>query len=154
MCGTAVNAPGTPGANTALGCRTTVVRHAPVGRLEKVAAIRGGARLTGWALDADTDFPVQVRVTVDGRAVPDQLASATRRDVAARYPGYGAAYGLALDVPLARGRHRICATALNASGTPGAPTLLGCKQVRVEKAGRGRGSDREDRRGRPGRDDD
>ncbi len=95
---------------------------------------------------------MQVRVTVDGRPVSEQLASAPRSDVAARYPGYGAAYGLALDVPVPRGRHRVCATALNATGTPGTDTLLGCSTMKVEKGGKGKDKDKD--KDKDERDDD
>ena len=86
----------------------------------------GGVRLTGWAVDpAAVRVPARVQVTLDGHLATVQPATVSRRDVAAAHPTWGGQHGF--DVRLlgvSPGQHRICVTALAASG--GASASLGC----------------------------
>jgi hypothetical protein len=114
------------GVNTQLGCKP--IPHDPIGSLDLVAPVPGGARVAGWALDVDTTGPIAVHVYVDGAfaaAVPTGL---NRPDVAARY-GYGAGHGFDTVIsPLAPGTHNVCAYAINqGAGTANPP--IGCGTV-------------------------
>lgn len=137
VCVTALNAPGTGGSPTTLGCRTITIRHGATGYLDAVSTSGAGTVVAGWALDQDIPGPVRVQVTVDG--VPRQSdAVLPRPDVAATFPGTGLAHGFRVqldDVP--DGQRTICVTALNAVGTVGRPADLGCRtlQVRHDPAG-------------------
>ncbi|MGB8652510.1 MAG: peptidoglycan-binding domain-containing protein [Mycobacteriales bacterium] len=131
LCARATNAPGTPGADADF-CRAVSVRHSPVGTLESVVQVPGGAvQVTGFAVDPDSPATVPVALTWDGTRAAAAPAALTRDDVAARYPGYGSAHGFSVSKALAVGPHTVCATAVNVAGTPGRETSLGCKAITV-----------------------
>ncbi|MBI3257330.1 MAG: CAP domain-containing protein, partial [Actinobacteria bacterium] len=65
------------------------------------------------------------------KGIPLGQASAKRGDVAGAYPGYGAAHGFDVVVPLGS---QVCAYGINQG--PGANALLGCKVVPVDPFGR------------------
>ncbi|MCU1603460.1 MAG: hypothetical protein JWO22_4169 [Frankiales bacterium] len=127
VCAYAINASGTPGGNRLLGCQSVLVSHAPTGALESTGQTVDGLVVSGWALDPDTAASSAVRVSVDGGAPVESRASASREDIAARYPGLGALHGYRVVVPgLSEGSHQVCVTLLNVSGSPGSPTALPC----------------------------
>jgi streptogramin lyase len=116
-----------PGANVALGCRSvTVPGGDPVGSLD--GAVRSGSQLTvsGWALDPDTAASIPVAVYVEGRGIGWFTAGGTRGDIAAAYPGYGAAHGYSVTTPVLATDHHVCVYAIN-QGTGTTNTVLGCK---------------------------
>ena len=122
VCATGVNAAGTPGADALLGCQGVTVSHSPVGLVETVATRLGTSTVTGWALDADAVAPVAVALSVDNGPKTQLTANGPRADVAALWPGYGAAHGWVTALTLPEGTHTLCGTALNAPGAPGGPT--------------------------------
>ncbi len=101
----------------------------PFGNLDQVQPWLHAVRVIGWAIDPDTAGPDLVQITVDGTS-SFTGAQATRRDVAAAYPGYGPAHGFVATVPAANGQHSVCAYALNIAGG-GNTALLGCRTVVV-----------------------
>jgi hypothetical protein len=104
--------------------------RAPIGNLEVVVDAAGGIRVSGWALDPDTSAPVVVKVGSEG-VVREVLANRNRPDVAAAYPGYGAAHGFDHTFgPLPAGLRGICVWVENRYGI-GDDRLLGCSNVRV-----------------------
>jgi hypothetical protein len=132
VCAYALNAPGTTGANSKLGCLTTTVQHAPVGGYESLAQTPSGLLATGWALDPDSDDPLTLHVYVDDvRVGVTPLADADRPELADRFPAYSTRHGFAAALDLADGPHKVCVFALNAAATPGGNTLLGCRWLTV-----------------------
>lgn len=100
----------------------------PIGNFEGAGAAPSGARLTGWALDPDTADSIRVDVWVDGSFGASTTASLDRPDVAAVHPGYGAAHGFDVTLPVS-GTHTVCAFGINVGW--GTNSLLGCRVVSV-----------------------
>lgn len=101
----------------------------PVGSLEAVRPWLQAVRVLGWAIDPDTAAADVLQITVDG-APSITVASLSRPDVAAAFPGYGPAHGFDAIIPAANGQHAVCAYALNIAGG-GSTALLGCETVVV-----------------------
>ena len=103
----------------------------PIGSLDKVTINRNGvAWLSGWALDPDTQKPVQIRAVVDnnpkGKAAKANLV---REDVGRLYPGAGDKHGFVASAKLSGwGTTRVCAEAADRKGK-NPPTIIGCKLV-------------------------
>jgi len=123
------------GGHTLLGCRTVVVPvtgpdlgRAPVGNLELVSAQSGAVRVAGWAIDPDTADSIAVHIYIDTTGTPT-TADRARTDIAAAYPGYGAAHGFDATLPTSAGQHKVCAYGINTGA--GGHTLLGCANVTV-----------------------
>jgi SpoIID/LytB domain protein len=116
--------------NPMLGCKTVDVGVLPRGRIETVAVNAFEARVQGWAFDGDTADPIEVHVYVDWRFAKAVTASAPRPDVAAAFPGQGQTHGIDTTIPLAAGRHTVCAFGINVLGAHGNP-LLSCTDVTV-----------------------
>jgi SpoIID/LytB domain protein len=127
VCVTAVNSGA--GANVSLGCRTvTVPGGSPVGNFESATSRPGQVEIRGWALDPDTAASVYLWVDVNGVG-QHVRASATRTDIGAAFPGYGAAHGFSAVLPAAAGSARVCLTVVNSGA--GVNTSLGCRTVSV-----------------------
>jgi hypothetical protein len=139
ICVYAINV-GSGDRNPGLGCRSVTAQLSPVGSLEQVAAagVRT-VRVSGWTLDPEVPAqPQGVQVFVDGRHVSDALADGARLDVARAYSGAGSAHGFRADVPVATGgAHRVCAYGVNAPGSGGENSLLGCRSVTLPTGVRG-----------------
>ena len=115
------------GDNTVLGCRFVRPGQSdPVGSLDGFSVADGNATVSGWALDPDTDSPIEVHIYVDGvgRAF---TADGERRDVGAAYPGQGTLHGFTATVPVPAGAASLCAYAINEG--PGSNVLLGCRSL-------------------------
>jgi hypothetical protein len=113
---------------------TAAVACQPEGALDGAMAAAGvgaGVRVTGWALDPDSETPASVVVTVDGQAA----GRAPADDVRAELPEEHRTRGFDVTVPATSGRHDVCVTAVDVVG--GDDDLpLGCAPVSVP----GRGS--------------
>jgi len=131
VCAYAIDAPGTPGGNVLMGCRTVSADGFPVGALDSVVVQSGSVRIAGWALDPDTAGPVSVSVDLDGRTVASATAAGYRPDVAAAFPGLGGAHGFTALFVAPTGLHQVCFRAVNVPGTPGGTPTLGCRSVTV-----------------------
>ncbi|MGI9579100.1 MAG: hypothetical protein ACR2OH_12945 [Microthrixaceae bacterium] len=104
--------------------------RAPIGALELVVDAAGGIRVKGWTLDPETSASLVVKVGSEG-VVHDVLANRSRPDVAAAYPGYGAAHGFDYTFgPLPAGLRGICVWVPNQYGA-GDDRLLGCQNIQV-----------------------
>ncbi|QTE30233.1 hypothetical protein [Pengzhenrongella sicca] len=115
-------------ANPALRCVTvTVVNASPIGALDAATGAPGSVTVEGWAIDPETSAPVQVHVYLDGRFAGSGPADVSRPDVAAAYPGQGAARGFSLAVPAAPGSHQVCVYAINQP--VGFNPAVGCRAV-------------------------
>jgi hypothetical protein len=127
VCVYAINV-GAGAGNPQLGCKAVAVGGSPIGRLDVVSQISGGVALQGWALDRDTTAPITVHVYVDGVVIEAVTANTNRPDIAAAYPGYGAAHGYTANLTLADGTHTICIYAINVGPAATNPNL-GCKAI-------------------------
>jgi len=116
------------GSNTLLGCSTvTVPSRSPFGGMNTVLNGKTVA-VQGWAIDPDTADPIKVHVYVDGVGT-EVIANASRPDVGAAYPRYGASHGIDASFKLSGGNHTICVYGINEGS--GSNTLLGCSSVSV-----------------------
>jgi hypothetical protein len=113
------------GGNALLGCKNVTLRSSPLGSIDAVHSNGSGVVVSGWAIDPDTSTPITVHLYVRGGGVFPVVANATRTDVAAIYPRYGAGHGFAATVPAGGGPHTVCAYGINRG--PGGNTLLGCR---------------------------
>ena len=121
-------------ANVRLGCQTVAVATNPFGSLDRVTVdplLR--ATVQGWAIDPDTTGPVALHVYVDGAKVGTATADASRADVGAAFPGFGANHGFLVPLPgLAHGGHEVCVYAMNAGGGTANTRLAPCARVDVD----------------------
>jgi GH25 family lysozyme M1 (1,4-beta-N-acetylmuramidase) len=116
--------------NPLLGCRDVVAE--PMGSLDRVSSPRPGTvEVVGWALDADTTGPVDVRVHVDGAPVGVVRTGDPRPDVdTALGLAAPAGTGFSGQLPnVAPGRHQVCAYAVNVGA--GSDRAIGCNPVDV-----------------------
>lgn len=100
----------------------------PFGSLDATTRRPDGIEMFGWSIDPDQAGPVTVHVYVDGQWGGAATAGGTRYDVAAAYPGWGAAHGYDITVPAPPGDHRVCVYGIN-SGPGTTNPLLGCRSV-------------------------
>jgi hypothetical protein len=118
-----------PSNSPLLACRSFVVSGAPIGALDVVNLVPGGARVAGWALDPDTSASVDVHIYVDGALALVTRADDPRSDINTIYNGYGGAHGFDVTLALGPGRHDVCVYAINQG--PGPNILIGCGGVTV-----------------------
>jgi hypothetical protein len=120
VCATAIN-DSAGGSHRSIGCRTVTIPadHPPTGRLK-------GARITstaviawGWAKDADTTGPIEVKLTLDGSKL---------KRIDADLGVNGHAFKLRLRRTVAPGEHQVCAIALNYRRA-GPNRTIGCQTV-------------------------
>jgi hypothetical protein len=118
------------GNNTRLGCQTLLIRNNPIGALESAAQVPTGVQVSGYALDLNTTSPISVWAFLDGKFLTRTVASTSRPDLAAKYPGAGTAHGFSLLLTPSAGSHQICLWAINVG--PGSNVLFGCRTVIVQ----------------------
>ncbi len=136
ICVYAVNIAHTVGANVTLGCKALTFGVNPRGRVESIAQVPGGIKVSGWALDPDSTSSIPVEVYADGVRVTRATASQARPSVGHTYPEYGSAHGFVATATLAQGPHNICVYAINvAAGDP--KTALLCRTVTLNFEPRG-----------------
>jgi GH25 family lysozyme M1 (1,4-beta-N-acetylmuramidase) len=128
VCLFAINVAGT-GSNRLMTCRTVQVSSGdPFGSIDVATIGNGQIRVAGWAIDPETQSPIQVAVYVaSGSTVEGASASAgiDRPDVGAFF-GLGSAHGYDYSRPMVgSGNQYVCVFAINVG--QGANTLLGCR---------------------------
>jgi hypothetical protein len=136
VCAYGINTAGS-GNNKQLGCKTVTVPSksgtgktgSPVGYLDAVVSATGRVTVEGWTLDPDTAGSIGVHIYVDKSATVT-TANTTRNDIAAAFPGFGAAHGYSATINVTGGRHNVCAYGINTGS--GTNTHLGCKIVDVQ----------------------
>ncbi|PZA23173.1 reprolysin-like metallopeptidase, partial [Modestobacter versicolor] len=133
ICAFAIDVAHGPG-NSTLGCRVvTVATRLPRASLDAVSVSGSDITVQGWAMDPDLPTTSgRVHVYVDGRATV-VVAAGDRPDVAAAFPGAGAAHGFSSSATVAPGVHSVCVYAIDAD-TPTRNTPLGCRSVAVHFA--------------------
>lgn len=122
VCAVAIN-DSAMGSNHTVGCKTVIVSddHPPVGNLATAMVRKDRVIAGGWAKDADTAGPIDVKITLDGSRL--RLIQADRG-------GGGHGFWLSVSVPLPVGEHEICAIAQNFED--GGPNrTIGCETVTV-----------------------
>jgi hypothetical protein len=114
--------------NSKPSCKTITLALKPFGTFESLKRATGSSNLAvkGWALDPDTNSPISVKVTLDGKAYATVSANAARSDIDSSYP-YGADHGISATVIANDGEHTVCMTAVNSGG--GSDGGLGCKLI-------------------------
>jgi hypothetical protein len=126
-----------PGTNGPVGtCKTVVIppktptgaTGSPIGSLDAVSVAPGTITVEGWTIDPDTTGSIGVHVYAN-KTVAAVTADIARNDVAAAYPGFGAAHGYSTVISASPGRHEVCAYGINAGG--GSNSHLGCRTVTV-----------------------
>jgi hypothetical protein len=100
----------------------------PFGTLDSVSPAPGGARVVGWAIDANTTGPIDVHVYANGRLVAITSASVSRPDIASTYSLFGENHGFDVRLSLGAGTHQVCAYAINVGAGSTNPNL-GCRSV-------------------------
>jgi hypothetical protein len=107
----------------------------PFGAVDVVGQVPGGVRVAGWVIDPDSDIAPPVHIYIGDQFVTNAVADRLRPDVTSAFPRSGTARGFDVIVPAPLGTHRICAYAINTTGsTPGDPSLnrlLGCRTATV-----------------------
>ncbi|MCW2543096.1 MAG: hypothetical protein JWM40_648, partial [Frankiales bacterium] len=130
VCVTGINATGSTGADTVLGCANVTISHNPVGSVPAVVVRSTGVTVSGWAIDQDSAKPVSVLLLLDGHGAARLTANLARPDLAARYGAYGTAHGWSKLLRPPHGTHTVCLRADNLAGTAGTASSLGCKTFR------------------------
>lgn len=120
------------GANRLIGCRTIVVpSKVAIGSVDAVTNVGYGFSVRGWALDPDTNAPINVHVYVDGFLMDGVRADQDRPDVG-RAHGKGSAHGFTYTERASQGRHEVCVYAIDFNG--GANPRIGCRTIVVQNA--------------------
>ena len=98
----------------------------PYGSVDSIRTGPLSATVTGWAIDPDTDSPINIHVYVDGVFGNGSTANISRPDLASL--GHGQNHGYSTTVTgLSPGAHQICVFGLNALF--GTNTLFTCQTV-------------------------
>ncbi len=109
---------------TAADARGTT--HNPYGHVKSVAQVSARYyRVSGWAVDNDSNAPLKIAVFVDGRRHARATANRAHPAVPASYGYHGAAHGFAVNVRVPLGRHLICVKSSNHGA--GHPRRIGCR---------------------------
>ncbi len=116
--------------NPQMACETVTITDNPVGHFETITAGPDQITVSGWGIDPDTTGPIDVDVYVDGQFSTRVLANGNRPDVAAAFPGFGAAHGFTATVPATGGTHSVCVFLIN-TGAGNANPSLGCRTIAV-----------------------
>ena len=104
--------------------------RAPVGELLMTKVDRRTYGILGYAIDPDTDAPIQVVVDVAGVG-PTVVTADYRLDgLPQTYPGYGPNHGFVFRTSLPPGTRDVCVYALGANG--GAGSVIGCQRITVK----------------------
>lgn len=121
---------GTSSTASSLGCRAVVTPGATRGSFDKATGTSKAITISGWAFD--TQSPTagnRVRVTIDGRTLPDIATSQLRADVN-RIFGVTGNHGFSAKLVAGAGRHTVCTVSLPTS-TSSVQSALGCRTVTV-----------------------
>jgi hypothetical protein len=107
--------------------------HSVHGNVDSAAEGTSGntIRVQGWALDEDTNGPIDVHIYVDGNGAGVARADRFRGDIAAARPGMGPYHGFDVTIPAAPGVRQVCAYGINVGPLGNGNALLGCRTVRV-----------------------
>ncbi|TML13391.1 MAG: SpoIID/LytB domain-containing protein [Actinobacteria bacterium] len=111
-----------------LGCKSVTVPTQPFGSLDVAVNTGNSLRVSGWAVDPQTQGLLEIHVYVDGQ-ISGLVANRERSDLAPYLPGWGTSHGFDGVVAAAPGLHNVCVYAINVG--PGSHVLVGCRSVQV-----------------------
>jgi hypothetical protein len=115
-------------ASTPWGPRSQV----PFGVFESATSNFGSITLGGWAIDPDTNDPIDVHVFVDWVDRGRHTANRSRPDVAAAVPGYGDRHGFSVNIGgIGTGPKQVCIWAVNVGPHGNENPLLGCRTATI-----------------------
>ena len=97
--------------------------EAPIGEMQLTDMGNNEVAVAGWALDPDTNAPVNVHIFVDGVRKKVGPAITFRPDIGAAF-GQGNNHGFYFRVPTTNNIQTICAWAINNAGTPHKLSLI------------------------------
>ena len=118
------------GSNSLRGCRAvSLPTGSPIGVVDSVTASGGMVTVSGWVIDPDTAASTLVHIYT-GPTLTETTANLSRPDIAAAYPGYGAAHGFSATYPVTPGQKTICVYGIEIAGT-GSNSLRGCRVISV-----------------------
>jgi hypothetical protein len=117
------------GKDKTLVCRTVTLNDSPRGELDYAKQYRGKLRVRGWAYDPNAATSAATVLVKVGTTTHTVVASATRTDLAARYPSAGAAHGFDVKYALPEGAHTVCVTFRNVAY--GSDVNLPCVTARL-----------------------
>jgi len=123
----------TTGSNQSAPLPPPLTSEAPIGEFQFSNLLDNRVVVAGWALDPDTNAPINVHVYIDGVRKKVGPAITNRPDIAAAY-GQGASHGFYLSVPTTNKVQTICVWAINNAGAP--HTRLGCEITSARPQGR------------------
>jgi len=104
----------------------------PIGGFDSITAGPDGrARVVGWALDPDTNDPIDVHFYVNGGGAGATSARVDRPDVASLIPGYGRNHGFDTVIPVGTGTKEVCAYAINVGPYGTTNPVIGCRTITI-----------------------
>lgn len=98
----------------------------PIGQLQEVATRREGIEIAGWALDRDTQAPIDVLVSIDGRPWGRVTADRHQPGLDRLFASHGSGHGFRALIPTDLVFHEVCVAADNVGRGIG-PIPLGCQ---------------------------
>lgn len=123
----------TVGSNQSNPLSPALNSEAPIGEFQLADMRNNEVIVAGWALDPDTNAPINVHIRIDGVLKKVGPALTNRPDIGAAY-GQGNNHGFYFRVPTTNKVQQICAWAINNAGTP--HKRLGCKLTSAQPEGR------------------
>ena len=119
-----------PGNSTlfSLGCKSVTVPTQPFGSFDAAVNAGNSVRVAGWAVDPQTQGPLEIHVYVDGQ-ISGLVANRPRGDLAAHLGSWGSSHAFDGVIGAQPGQHNVCAYAINVG--PGSHVSLGCRSVLV-----------------------
>lgn len=135
VCAYGINAPGTPGATTTIGCRSMTVSVDPFGYIDSIKRVSGGAEIKGWTIDPDIASSVTVHAYgntgapgVASNPFKSAVANLSRPDLLAHYPEYSDRHGYTITLPISSKTQTVCIYAINNTANSYNPQI-GCKII-------------------------
>lgn len=121
------------GSNRLLGCNTVFsYGGSPFGYVDSLTTQPGSISVRGWALDPDTQDPIDVHVYVRSQGHV-AVANKVRDDVGSSFPLYGANHGFSATVEAPSGYQTVCVYGINVR-TGGNVLLEPCRSIFVHAA--------------------
>ncbi|MFB2599290.1 hypothetical protein ACEXQE_15975 [Herbiconiux sp. P17] len=93
--------------NQDLGCRDIDVPSNGAASIDSVSGVKGGVKITGWAVDRTSTAPTYLWVDIDGKG--GAIPATGRLDwIDSYFPGVGPNHGVDSVVAASPGSHRVC----------------------------------------------
>jgi hypothetical protein len=116
------------GANALLRCQTFSLGQTPIGALDiAVNTLTNDVHVHGWAIDPETNDPIEVRFYADGAFTATLTADRRRPELVDQFHT-GDHHGYAGAIPVPANASTLCAYAIN-TGAGGTNQFLGCQPI-------------------------